>query len=388
MNREGALKNIKVLDMGRVLAGPFCSAILGDLGADVIKLEDLKGDMARTSLPIGGYFAAFNRSKRGITLNLKSEKGKDIFLKLVKDVDVLVENFRPGVMKKLGLSYETLRDINPRLIYAAVSGYGQDGPYSQRAGLDPVAQAMSGIMSVTGFSGNDSVRCGASICDVMAGMHAVIGILAALNYRNLTGKGQMIDVSLCDAGVVAMASVNQQYLTTKSIPGKLGNGYLAYAPGGCYKAVDGEVVINGVNWEAFCKTIGREDLLCVPGYEEVSNRVKDREKIDSIINEWTSKRTVAEVVEIMNANKLVAAPVLNVEQVVNDEHIAGVRNMFTEVHLEGFGDVRITNQCIKLSATPAQVSDPPAMGQHNNDVYGVLGLTAEEIEQLKVEHVI
>ena len=128
MNREGALKNIKVLDMGRVLAGPFCSAILGDLGADVIKLEDLKGDMARTSLPIGGYFAAFNRSKRGITLNLKSEKGKDIFLKLVKDVDVLVENFRPGVMKKLGLSYETLRDINPRLIYAAVSGYGQDGP--------------------------------------------------------------------------------------------------------------------------------------------------------------------------------------------------------------------------------------------------------------------
>ncbi|MCC8025897.1 MAG: CoA transferase [Clostridium sp.] len=388
MIREGALKNIKVLDMGRVLAGPLCSAILGDFGADVVKLESTDGDMARTSMPLGGYFAAFNRSKRGITLNLKTEKGRKIFLELVKDADVLVENFRPGVMKKLGLDYSRLKEVNPGLIYAAVSGYGQEGPYSQRAGLDPAAQAMSGIMSVTGFPGSDSARCGASVCDVMAGMHAVIGILAALNYRTMTGEGQMIDVSLCDAGVVGMSSVTQQYLTTGEIPSKLGNGYVAYSPGGCYKASDGEVVVNGAQWELFCKSIGREDLLDNPEYAEVAGRVKNRDKLDAIINEWTGTKTVAEVVDIITRNRNVAAPVLNVAQVVNDAHIGGVRNMFTTVHLEGFGDIKITNQCIKMSATPARLSDPPAIGQHNQEVYKELGYTEEELEQLREEHVI
>lgn len=388
MNREGALKNIKVLDMGRVLAGPLCSAILGDLGADVIKLEELGGDLARTSMPLGGYFAAFNRSKRGITLNLKSEKGKEIFLKLVKEADILVENFRPGVMKKLGFDYEYLKEINPGLIYAAVSGYGQTGPYSQRAGLDPAAQAMSGIMSVTGFPGTDSVRCGASICDVMAGLQTAIGILAALNSRTLTGKGQMIDVSLCDAGVVGMSSVTQQYLTTGHIPSKLGNGYVAYAPGGCYQAADGEVVVNGAHWKEFCAVIGREDLYNDPDYADVASRVRNRDKLDAIINEWTKKKNVAEIVEIITKNKMVAAPVLNVEQVVNDEHISGVRNMFTTVHLEGFGDVKITNQCIKMSGTPARVSDPPAKGQHNDEIYKGLGYTEEELNRLKEDGVI
>ncbi len=388
MNREGALKNINVLDMGRVLAGPLCSAILGDLGADVVKLESTDGDLARTSLPLGGYFAAFNRSKRGITLNLKREKGREIFLKLVEKADILVENFRPGVMKKLGLDYSRLREINPGLIYAAVSGYGQEGPYSQRAGLDPAAQAMSGIMSVTGFPGSDSARCGASVCDVMAGLHAVIGILAALHHRALTGEGQMIDVSLCDAGVVGMSSVTQQYLSTGQIPTKLGNGYVAYAPGGCYRALDGEVVVNGANWEAFCKSIEREDLLENPDYESVTNRVRNRAHLDAIINEWTGTKTVDQVVEIITKNRNVAAPVLNVEQVVKDEHIAGVRNMFTTVNLEGYGNVKITNQCIKMSGTPARVSDPPAMGQHNLEIFKSLGYTEEEIGQWKEEKVI
>jgi len=388
MNREGALNSLKVLDMGRVLAGPLCTAILGDMGADVVKLESLAGDMARTSMPLGGYFAAFNRSKRGVTLNLKSEKGREIFLKLIKEVDVVVENFRPGVMKKLGLDYNLLKEINPGLIYAAVSGYGQEGPYSQRAGLDPAAQAMSGIMSVTGFPGSSSVRCGASICDVMAGLHAAIGILAALHYRTLTGEGQMIDVSLCDAGVVGMSSVFQQYLTTGEVPSKLGNGYLAYSPGGCYQAADGEVVINGAQWEMFCKSIEREDLLENPDYAEVADRVKYRDRLDAIINEWTETKTVAEVLDIITKNRNVAAPVLNVKQVVEDEHIGGVRNMFTTVHLEGFGEVKITNQCIKMSETPAKVFDPPAIGQHNLEVYRSLGYTEEEIGKLKDEYII
>lgn len=385
---KGALSNIKVLDMGRVLAGPFCSAMLGDFGADVIKIEAMEGDLARISMPLGGYFAAFNRSKRGISLNLKSEKGKEIFLKLVKEADVLVENFRPGVMKKLGLGYEMLREINSGLIYAAVSGYGQEGPYSQRPGLDPAAQAMSGVMSVTGFPGADSARCGASICDVMAGMNAVIGILAALNYRNMTGEGQMIDVSLCDAGVVAMSSVNQQYLSTGQIPTRLGNGYVAYAPGGCYRALDGEVVLNGARWEDFCRTIEREDLLEMPQFKTVPDRVKNRDELDSIITEWTSTRKVADIVELFLKNRNVAAPVFNVEQVVNDEHIAGARNMFTTINLEGFGEVKITNNCVKMSLTPAKVTDAPAFGQHNKEVMAALGYTDEEIQQLHEEKVI
>jgi crotonobetainyl-CoA:carnitine CoA-transferase CaiB-like acyl-CoA transferase len=384
---EGALKNIKVLDMGRVLAGPICTAMLGDLGADVIKIEDLGGDKARNSLPEGGYFAAFNHSKRGVTLNLKSEKGREIFCKLIKEADVVVENFRPGVMKKLGLDYEYLKTINPGLIYAAVSGFGQEGPYSQRAGYDPVAQGMSGIMSVTGFPGNDSVRCGASICDVMAGMQAVIGILAALNYRTLTGEGQKIDVALIDMGVVAMSSVNQVYLSNGTVPGKMGNGYAAGAPGGCYKTSDGEAVL-APNWEKLCGLMDRKDLLENPLYADRVSRVKNRVALDEIVTEWTKTMTTEELVNLFLENKMVAGPVFNVEQVVNDEHIAGVRNMFTTVNLEGYGEIKITNQTVKLSKTPAVVKNPPALGQHNLEVYTSLGYTEEEVNEMKKEGVI
>lgn len=385
---NGALNNIKVLDLGRVLAGPLCSAMLGDFGADVIKIEAKEGDLGRISMPIGGYFAAFNRSKRDITLNLKSDEGKEIFKKLVKSADVVVENYKPGVMKKLGLDYDTLKEINPGLIYAAISGYGQEGPYSHRPGLDPAAQAMSGIMSVTGFPGNDSSRCGASLCDVMAGMNAVIGILLALNYRNLTGKGQMIDVSLCDAGVVAMSSVTQQYLSTGKVPQKLGNGYVAYSPGGCYKALDGEVVLNGAKWEAFCKTIEREDLLEMPEYRTIPDRVKNRPQLDAIISAWTATRKVNDIVDAMLSAGNVAAPVFDVAQVVNDPHIAGVRNMFTQINLEGYGPVKITNNAVKMSLTPAEVSDAPALGQHNLEVMKELGYTEAEVRQLIEKNII
>ena len=198
----GALEGIRVLDMGRVISAPMCSMILADMGAEVIKVEQPgAGDDCRAFTPVkngeSAYFAHFNRGKKGITLNLKT--GKDVFLRMIPQVDILVENFRPGVMKKLGLGYEELRALNPGLIYASISGFGQNGPDSQRAGYDTIAQARSGLMSITGFPGNPPVRCGASIADVMAGLHATIGILAALRHRQCTGKGQYIDVALTDA---------------------------------------------------------------------------------------------------------------------------------------------------------------------------------------------
>jgi formyl-CoA transferase len=386
MDNNGALAGIKVLDMGRVLAAPFCAAILADMGASVIKIEAPGvGDDARYNLPIGGYFENFNRGKQGITLDLK--KGKEIFLKLVQDADILVENFRPGVMDKLGLGYETLKQVNPRLIYAAVSGFGQNGPYSQKAGYDPLAQAMCGIMSVTGFEGDRPVRCGASVCDILGGINAAVGVLAALHYRNITGKGQMIDVALVDVGVVALSSVTQVYLSEGKIPQAMGNGYVAGSPGGCYEAADGDFMLVGSsdkNWEKICNSIGHPEYITASEFCNKNVRNKNRKLVDSVINEWTRTRTVDELVKHFSELKMACGPVLNVEQVVNDPHIGGAREMFTTIDHPELGQVKITNQGIKMSETPPRVrSSSPLLGQHNIEVLTALGYSQNEIDSFK-----
>ncbi|MCW2306346.1 CaiB/BaiF CoA transferase family protein [Rhodobium gokarnense] len=382
-----ALSGLKVLDMGRVLAGPACTALLADLGADVIKLETPGvGDDSRINLPKQNgqstYFVNFNRSKKGITLNLK--KGKDVFLRLIKEVDVLVENFRPGVMKKLGLDYETLREINPGLIYAAVSGFGQTGPYSQRAGFDPVAQALSGMMSITGYPDRPPVRCGSSVADVMAGMNATIGILAALQHRHATGRGQFIDASLVEAAIVGMASVNQVYLTTGVVPQRQGNGYTACAPGGCYHAIGGEVALlamGEVAWEKLCNIIGRPELLQRPEFANNDERVKNKPELDRLIDEATSTIPIDDLVERLLAAKMPVSPIYNIAQVAEDPHLAGDRKVFTEVDHPTIGKVRITNQPFKMSETNPHVRGPsPSLGEHNQAVYRALGYSDKEIE--------
>lgn len=391
MEKQGALSGIKVLDMGRVQAGPLSAAILGDFGAEVLKLEIPEtGDSSRQTLPEGGYFAAFNRSKKGITLDLK--KGREVFLRLVKDVDVLIENFRPGVMDGMGLGYDDLKEINPGLIYLAISGFGQEGPYSMRAGFDPVAQGMSGIMSVTGAQDGRAVRCGAAVCDSMAGMNGALGVLAALQARNRTGMGQKIDVALVDVGVAAMSSVNQVYLSDGIVPARRGNGYAAAAPGGCYRASDGEVILASIGsdkgWKILCELMGRMDLWDHPDYRDKRSRVKNSAALDEIIEAWSMTKTTSELTDMFLKKKMVVGPVFTVDQVVHDPHIAGVRDMFTTVNLEGFGEIKITNQCIKMSGTPAQVTDPPALGQHNHEVYASLGYTEEEISSMRANGVI
>lgn len=386
VKKGSALEGIKVLDLGRVIAGPFCAAILADLGAEVIKVEaPVYGDNARDNMPkidgVSTYYVNFNRSKKGITLNFK--KGKDIFLRMVKEADIIIENFRPGVMEKLGLGYEELKKINPGLIYASVSGFGQDGPYAERAGYDPVAQAMSGVMSVTGWPGQSPTRCGASFVDIMAGLNATIGILSALQYRNKTGMGQMIDISLQDVGIVSLASVSQVFLTDRVVPERRGNGYTAGAPGGTYKCKDGYVITMALGdkaWVKFCKTLGKEDLLEVERFKENASRVENYLELDGIIEEWTATKTVNEVVEILLASGLPAGPILDIGQVYNDEHV-NYREMFTSVNHPEVGEIEITNQGIKMSETSPYVRGcSPLLGEHNREIYKHLGFSDEEID--------
>lgn len=389
------MNGVKVLDLGRVIAAPYSAAMLGDLGADVLKIETPeKGDDARVYLPVDGYFSVFNRSKKGITLNLKKPESKEIFFKLVREADVLLENFRPGVMKKLGLDYEVLKEINPRLIYACVSGFGQEGPYSQLAGYDPLIQAMSGISSVTGEVDGDPVRCGASMCDVMAAINVSFAIVSALYYREKTGQGQMIDCALLDQGVLAMSSVIQIYLSERKLPKRLGNGYAAGVPGNLYHAKDGVFMYAGSGdgpWKKICESWGKPELAEDPRYKDRKARVQNRKDVDQMMEDFTANMTVAECIDYFRGLGLACGPVQNAEQVFNDPQVGinGVRSMFVEVTYGKDKKFEITGPSFRMSLTPPEVRSPaPTLGEHNAEVYSALGYSEVEIAELKENGVI
>ena len=399
MQKGSALAGIKVLDLGRVLAAPLCTSILADLGADVIKVEAPGvGDNSRDNLPkkddISMYYVNFNRSKRGITLDLKSAKGKEILTKLIKEADILVENFRPGVISKLGFSFEACQKINPGIIFASISGFGQEGPYAKRAGFDPIAQAMSGIMSITGEQGQKRVRCGASIADVMAAQNTALAIMVALWHRNNTGRGQMIDVALTDVCIVGLSSVNQVYLTDGVVPAPLGNGYAASAPGDSYPTKDGEdqvVLLTGSpqNWVSLCEVLGHPEWPSRPEFIDNNTRVKNKPLLNAEICSATRNFTTEELIGKLLGAGLPAAPIMNIAQVAADAHFQGVREMFTEVEHPKIGKMKITNQSFKMSETNPHVRCcAPDLGQHNIEVLQGLGYSNEEIAKLAEEKVI
>ncbi len=385
-----ALEGIRVLDLGRVLAAPSAGALLGDMGAEVIKVEQpVKGDDSRNFAPmvngVSCYYKNFNRSKKGITLDLK--KGKDVLLDLVRISDVLIENFRPGTMEKLGLGYDELKKINPRLIYGSISGFGSTGPYRNRAGYDTMSQAWSGVMSITGWPDKDPVRCGASFGDVIGGLNLVIGVLAALRYRDVTGEGQFVDISLTDGCVVAEASMMQVYLSTGKVPVRNGNAYTSSAPGGGYRSKDGYVVINGSApkfWKLLCDTMGRPELVNDPRFETNALRVQNRVPLDEIVTEWTSSLTTDEVIDKLLPMGFACAPILTLDKVAANEQIAGARNMFPEIDDPEVGRMRFTNPAVKLSETPPEIRSPaPKLGQHNAEIYGsLLGYSRERLAEL------
>ncbi len=396
-NKEGLLNGVRVLDFTQFLAGPYCGQYLADMGAEVIKVENLKagGDFNRITPPfkddVSGYFCTINRNKKGISIDLKSEEGKKIFTELVRSADVLLENNRPGVMKRLGFGYEDCRAINESLIYASVSGFGQTGPYSYRPGYDLIAQAMSGAMSITGWPDDPPTRAGIPLGDVLAGLNCCIGILASLYKRRETGKGQQIDVSLLDATIGSMQSLFPQYTYAGKLPVKTGNRYLAAAPYDSFMAKDTYFVLScGTNphFRILCGLLDRPDLLTDPRFAEMENRRINEDQLKVIIEDWAKDKTAAEVVEIFDKAGLPTGPVYNFADVMNDPHVKA-REMQVMVPHSRVGEMQVTGNPIKMSDYPVQyVKGSPDLGEDNDEVFGGLGFTPEQLAQLRADGVI
>lgn len=395
---KGALEDLLVLDLTRVLAGPYATMTLADMGAEVIKIElPEKGDDTRSYAPSQNdesmYFANFNRNKKGITLNLKSEEGKNIFKKLVQKADIVVENYRPGVMDKLGLGYEVLHEINDQIIYAQVSGFGSYGPYAQRAGYDIISQAMGGLMSITGEEHGAPTRAGNAMGDILGGLNLTIGILAAVHARTLTGKGQKVDVALVDCVVSSLEAAFQRYFASSQIPKRMGNRYAAVAPYDSYQAKDGYFVLGCGNqkfYEILCKDImNKPELILDERFLTLQDRVKHHAQLTPLIESYTMNHTVDEIVDIMMKWGIPAAPIYNLKQISEDEHIANAREMFVAMSHPVIGDMKLSGCPIKLMDTKPQIKTPaPLLGQDNEAVLTSIGYQTTQLQRLKEEHVI
>lgn len=395
---NGALEGVKILDLTRVLAGPYCGMIFADMGAEVIKLEvPGSGDDSRHYVPqVNGesaYYMNLNRNKKGITLNLKCEEGRKVFLDLVKKVDILIENFRPGTMEKLGLGYETLREINPALVYGCVSGFGQYGPYSPRPGYDIISQAMGGMMSTTGWPGGEPTRSGTAIGDVLGGLNMSIGVLAAYNNCLRTGKGQMVDVALVDSVVSALEIISQIYLQTGQIPERIGNRYESVYPYDSFKTKDCSIVIGCGNDKLFAllsNLMGQSELITDERFFENPLRVKNHALLKPMIEAWLADKTGEEAVQMILDAGVPAAPINSIDKVVADPHIAGAREMFVEIEHPVAGKMRVTGCQIKFSDTKSGVFTPaPTLGQHTAEVLeAYLGITAEEVDAMREKKII
>lgn len=391
------LAGCKVLDMTRVLAGPYTTMLLADLGAEVLKVElPGLGDDSRHFGPFKNgrslYFVSINRGKKSITLNLKTEKGKKILRALVEEYDILVENFRPGVMEKLGLGYEDLRKINPRLIYGVSSGYGHSGPESRKPAYDILAQAEGGLMSVTGWPGAAPTRVGCSIGDISAGLFNAVGILAALHRRNLTGEGQKVDVAMLDCQVAILENALARYQVDGVSPEPLGNRHPTISPFQAYQAQDDWIVIavgNDALWQKFCEAAGRNDLASDPRFATNQDRTRNLEALNAILDPLMRQRSVGEWSGIFAGAGIPHARINNIEQVMQNRQIQA-RNMIATVEDSVAGTVRVAGNPIKMSSMEDSTTRPPVpeLGEDTDSILTSLGYTAEEIEALRAEGVV
>ena len=399
MGSKGLLEGIVVLDLTRVLAGPYCGMFFADMGATVYKIEvPKKGDDSRAFGPFQNgesvYYMNFNRGKIGCTLNLKAEEGKAIFREMVKKADILIENYRPGTMEKLGLGYDELKKINPGLIYGAVSGFGHTGPCSKRAGYDIIGQAAGGLMSTTGWPDGAPTRTGTPMGDVLGGLNLTIGLLAALHHKTMTGEGEKVDVALVDSVVSSMTNINMIYLSEGRIPQRIGNRYESTYPYDSFKTTDGDVIIGAGNdklYALLCKEMGRPELIEDPRFLHVKDRVANHVEMKEVVESWTRTLTVDEVADRLNKVGVPSTPINTIDRVVADEQIAKYRNMFPVMKGHPIaGDVTLTNNALKFTNNQADPKVPaPTLGQHNDKVFGeFLGFDAAKIDELKAQGII
>ena len=393
----GPLKGIRVLDLTRILAGPYAAMILRDLGAEVIKIEQpVVGDEARGIGPFKNdfslYFMSINRGKKSLTLNLKSQLGKAIFVDLVKQSDVLVENFRPGAMKRLGLDYETLKKHRPSLLYAACSGFGQTGPYAGRGAYDMIIQGMGGIISITGEPDRPPVRVGTSISDLTAALFTAIGILSALRHRDQTGEGQLIDVGMLDCQVAILENALVRYLSTGEVPQPLGRRHPTITPFEAFESADGYVVIamgNNVLWKKFCDHVNQPELVDDERFCSNALRTEHHDELFPILAEIMRQRSTEQWVTALEEIGVPCGPVNTVDKVATDPQVLA-REMIVEVEHEVTGTVGIPGIPIKLSETPGRVDAPaPNLGEHTEEILtGLLGLGSDEVDRLKQQGVV
>lgn len=399
-NEKGmkALEDFRILDLTRVLAGPFATMVLADLGAEVIKIEiPHLGDDTRSIGPYvddeSMYFMNTNRNKKSMTLNLKAEEGQKVFLELVNKADVVIENFKPGVMEKLNLGFDVLKEHNPDIIYASISGFGHSSPYASRPGYDIIGQAMGGIMSCTGWPDSPPTRIGTAMGDILAGLFTTIGILSSLIVRNKFKKAQHVDVALVDSVISSMNTMIQVYLVDGKVPDRVGNRYLFMYPFDTFKTSDGWVVIGVGNdrlWENFCRVIGREDLLAVEKYATNSSRVTHYKELEPIVTEWTKERTVKQVSELLFQNGIPSSPVYDVKDIVNDNNIVEAREMLVEVDHPKVGKRQVVGSPIKLSGTPAMIEKAaPLLGEHTKQILqDILKYSESQVKELEANQIV
>ena len=391
---SGPLEGIRILDLSWVLAGPFATMVLSDLGAEVIKVERLKvGDIARGNSPyvrgLSSYFLSLNRGKKSITLNLTSEQGKDIFLKLVEHVDIVVENFTPGTMEKLGLGYETLKQRNPKIIYAACSGFGQTGPYKTKPAFDVIAQAMGGIMSITGEPGGPPIKPGVAIGDIAAGLFLCIAILACLQERYASGQGQMIDISMLDCQVAIQENAFVRYLNTGEVPRALGTRHPVFTPFQVFPTKDGYIAVAMMGgardqWPLYCAAIGRLDIMDDERFQTGWLRTQNYEALEPILTKAMKAKTTQKWLEELEQAGIPCGPVNTIAQVAADPRVAA-REMVVTVHHPQAGSFKVTNTPVKLSRTPSKLERAsPDLGEHTVEVLSeLLGMTEQELLALE-----
>jgi formyl-CoA transferase len=388
--RTPPLAGVTVLEIGAFMAAPFAAMQLADLGADVIKVEHaIGGDPVRQTGPFLGTesspFVRINRNKRSVALDLKSPDARRAFLRLVERADVLVENLRPGAMGRLGLGYQALREINSRLVYASASGWGQDGPLASLSGLDIMAQARSGLMSITGHPGGPPAKVGVPICDLVCGLYLALAVTAALKERDRSGAGQYIDVSLFEAGVSFAVWEAGKYFATGDVGGPMGSAHQSNAPYQAVHSRDGYVTIGATtprNWQAFCEALGLAQLLADPRYADAFSRLKNRVELIKTIETVTSTMSTAEIVERLNEAGVPCAPIADYGEVFTDQHLAA-RDFFWDAEHPTLGSVRQLGSPMRLSETPVRrTSAGPVLGAHTREVLLAAGCSAQEIDHL------